>query len=308
VGTDITVLKRHEEILVENERQLVAMVANLRTSQLALERQKRQLASLAEKYSEEKTRAEDANHAKSEFLANMSHELRTPLNAIIGFSEIMESGVFGTLGDKYHEYCRDIRESGRYLLDMINDILDMSKIEAGCVRLDFEEFELGTVLAETVRFVTPRAQDKRLELTTEIADELVICADRRGLKQIVLNLLSNAVKFTPEGGRVIVRAECADDTVSISIEDTGIGIPEAAISNLGRPFEQVQSQFTKSHQGSGLGLAIAKSLTELHGGTMTIRSTLGVGTMVHVQLPSGPTESIVGTLQQGVEELSATLH
>jgi two-component system cell cycle sensor histidine kinase PleC len=308
VGTDITVLKRHEEILVENERQLVAMVANLRTSQLALERQKRQLASLAEKYSEEKTRAEDANHAKSEFLANMSHELRTPLNAIIGFSEIMESGVFGTLGDKYHEYCRDIRESGRYLLDMINDILDMSKIEAGCVRLDFEEFELGTVLAETVRFVTPRAQDKRLELTTEIADELVICADRRGLKQIVLNLLSNAVKFTPEGGRVIVRAECADDTVSISIEDTGIGIPEAAISNLGRPFEQVQSQFTKSHQGSGLGLAIAKSLTELHGGTMTIRSTLGVGTMVHVQLPSGPTESLVGTLQQGVEELSATLH
>jgi two-component system cell cycle sensor histidine kinase PleC len=238
----------------------------------------------------------------------MSHELRTPLNAIIGFSEIMESGVFGTLGDKYHEYCRDIRESGRYLLDMINDILDMSKIEAGCVRLDFEEFELGTVLAETVRFVTPRAQDKRLELTTEIADELVICADRRGLKQIVLNLLSNAVKFTPEGGRVIVRAECADDTVSISIEDTGIGIPEAAISNLGRPFEQVQSQFTKSHQGSGLGLAIAKSLTELHGGAMTIRSTLGVGTMVHVQIPSGPTESLVGTLQQGVEELSATLH
>ena len=308
VGTDITVLKRHEEILVENERQLVAMVANLRTSQLALERQKQQLASLAEKYSEEKTRAEDANHAKSEFLANMSHELRTPLNAIIGFSEIMESGVFGALGDKYHEYCRDIRESGRYLLDMINDILDMSKIEAGCVRLDFEEFELGTVLAETVRFVTPRAQDKRLELTTEIADDLVISADRRGLKQIVLNLLSNAVKFTPEGGKVIVRADYADDAVSISIEDTGIGIPEAAISNLGRPFEQVQSQFTKSHQGSGLGLAIAKSLTELHGGHMTIRSTLGVGTVVHVQLPSRPTQSIVGSLQQSVEELSATLH
>ena len=308
VGTDITLLKRHEQILVENERQLVAMVANLRTSQLALERQKQQLASLAEKYSEEKTRAEDANHAKSEFLANMSHELRTPLNAIIGFSEIMESGVFGALGEKYHEYCRDIRESGRYLLEMINDILDMSKIEAGCMRLEFDEFELGRVLAETVRFVEPRAQAKRLELTTEIADDLVICADRRGLKQIVLNLLSNAVKFTPEGGRVIVRADHADDALSIAIEDTGIGIPEAAISNLGRPFEQVQSQLTKSHQGSGLGLAIAKSLTELHGGTMTIRSTLGVGTAVEVLLPSRITESIVSNLQQSVGELSGTLH
>ena len=132
VGTDITELKRHEEKLIESEKRLKATVVDLRNSQQALERQTEQLADLAEKYAEQKDRAEEANQAKSEFLANMSHELRTPLNAIIGFSEIMESGVFGPLGDaKYHEYCRDIRESGRYLLDVINDILDMSKIEAG---------------------------------------------------------------------------------------------------------------------------------------------------------------------------------
>jgi two-component system cell cycle sensor histidine kinase PleC len=285
VGTDITLLKRHEEKLLESEKQLVAMVVDLRTSQQTLERQAEQLALLAEKYSQEKTRAEEANHAKSEFLANMSHELRTPLNAIIGFSEIMESGVFGPLGEKYYEYCRDIRESGRYLLEVINDILDMSKIEAGAVHLNLEEFKLDALLAETVRIVVPRAQDKRLAVSTEIAQDIVINADRRGFKQIILNLLSNAVKFTPAGGRVTVRAERSDGSVSIAIEDTGIGIPEGAMKNLGRPFEQVQSQFTKSHQGSGLGLAIAKSLTELHGGTMLIRSTLGVGTTVLVSLP-----------------------
>jgi two-component system cell cycle sensor histidine kinase PleC len=279
------VLKRHEEKLLESEKQLVAMVVDLRTSQQTLERQAEQLALLAEQYSQEKTRAEEANHAKSEFLANMSHELRTPLNAIIGFSEIMESGVFGPLGEKYYEYCRDIRESGRYLLEVINDILDMSKIEAGAVHLNLEEFRLDAVLAETVRIVVPRAQDKRLALSTEIAQDIVINADRRGLKQIILNLLSNAVKFTPAGGRVTVRAESSDGSVSVAIEDTGIGIPESAMKNLGRPFERVQSQFTKSHQGSGLGLAIARSLTELHGGTMLIRSTLGVGTTVLVQLP-----------------------
>jgi two-component system cell cycle sensor histidine kinase PleC len=288
VGTDITVLKRHEENLLDSEKQLMATVADLRNSQQALERQKEELASLAEKYAEEKTRAETANHAKSEFLANMSHELRTPLNAIIGFSEIMEAGVFGPLGTKYHEYCRDIRESGRYLLEVINDILDMSKIEARRVELDFEEFELERLLTETLRIMTPRAQEKRLTLETAIAPQIMVRADRRGLKQIMLNLLSNAVKFTPEGGRVCVRAEISGDTISISIEDTGIGIPENALRKLGRPFEQVESQFTKTYPGSGLGLAIAKSLAELHGGSMQIRSRLGEGTQVLVDLPRWP--------------------
>ena len=154
VGTDITALKTHEEKLVDSEKRQIATIADLRASQ-------QRLAELAEKYAEEKTRAEEANQAKSKFLANMSHELRTPLNAIIGFSEIMESGMFGPLGaEKYNEYCSDIRGSGQYLLDVINDILDMSKIEAGRIRLDFEDLDLDTLLAESMRVVSASARRK----------------------------------------------------------------------------------------------------------------------------------------------------
>jgi two-component system, cell cycle sensor histidine kinase PleC len=287
VGTDITNIKRHEEKLMESEKRLMATVADLRHSQQKLERQAEEVADLAEKYAEEKTRAEEASQAKSKFLANMSHELRTPLNAIIGFSEIMESSMFGPLGsDKYREYCCDIHQSGQYLLDVINDILDMSKIEAGRIRLDAEPIELEPFLNDAMRVVSGRANDKRLKLTARIGRGIRLTADHRLLKQIMLNLLSNAVKFTPEGGRVTIRARATSGGwVSISIADTGIGIPEEALARLGRPFEQVESQLTKSHQGSGLGLAIAKSLTELHHGTMRIRSTPGHGTMVLLRLP-----------------------
>src|SRR5712672_56940 len=169
VGTDITNIKLHEEKLMESEKRLMATVADLRNSQQKLERQAEEVADLAEKYAEEKTRAEDANQAKSKFLANMSHELRTPLNAIIGFSEIMEAGLFGPLGaDKYTEYSRDIRESGQYLLDVINDILDMSKIEAGGIRLDFEDLDIDTLLAESMRVVSAKAQEKQLEVSARI--------------------------------------------------------------------------------------------------------------------------------------------
>jgi two-component system cell cycle sensor histidine kinase PleC len=298
VGTDITALKLHEEKLMQSEKRLMATVTDLRHSQQTLELQTQQLAELAEKYAEEKTRAEDANQAKSKFLANMSHELRTPLNAIIGFSEIMESGMFGALGaDKYHEYCGDIRQSGQYLLEVINDILDMSKIEAGRIRLDFEDLELDLILADAMRVVSARAQDKGLTLSAEVMPNIHFQADRRALKQIALNLLSNAVKFTPEGGRITVRGRKSANAITIAIEDTGIGIGKEALRKLGRPFEQVESQLTKSHQGSGLGLAIAKSLTELHGGSMRIRSTPGVGTTVIIRLPrkgraAGPQERV----------------
>ncbi|HEY2754496.1 MAG TPA: ATP-binding protein [Pseudolabrys sp.] len=282
VGTDITALKNHEEKLVDSEKRLMATVSDLRASQ-------ERLGELAEQYAAEKTRAEEANQAKSKFLANMSHELRTPLNAIIGFSEIMESGMFGPLGaEKYQEYCSDIRDSGQYLLDVINDVLDMSKIEAGRIRLDFEDLELDTLLNESMRVVSAKAQEKQLELTAKIAPDLTLRADRRALKQIAINLLSNAVKFTPGGGRVTVRGRATDHCIVLGIADTGIGIAKDALAKLGRPFEQVESQLTKSHQGSGLGLAIAKSLVELHGGRMRIRSTLGKGTMVVVHLPLDP--------------------
>ena len=282
VGTDITALKTHEEKLIDSERRQIATISDLRASQ-------QRLAELAEKYAEEKTRAEEANQAKSKFLANMSHELRTPLNAIIGFSEIMESGMFGPLGaDKYQEYCGDIRGSGEYLLDVINDILDMSKIEAGRIRLDFEDLELDPLLSEAMRVVSARAQDKQLEVTARISPDLKLRADRRALKQIALNLLSNAVKFTPAGGRVTVRGRATNHCIVLGIADSGIGIAKEALTRLGRPFEQVESQLTKSHQGSGLGLAIAKSLVELHGGRMRIRSSLGKGTLVVVRLPLKP--------------------
>jgi two-component system cell cycle sensor histidine kinase PleC len=286
VGTDITKIKQHEQRLIEGEKRRIATINDLRHSQQALERQTGELADLAEKYAEEKTRAEEANQAKSKFLANMSHELRTPLNAIIGFSEIMESAMFGPLGaEKYTEYSRDIRESGRYLLDVINDILDMSKIEAGGIHLNPETVELDRILADCLRVVVGRANEKHLTLNSQIVPGIKLSADRRALKQIALNLLSNAVKFTPDDGAVSVRGRVRGGMVTIAIEDNGIGIPKDALGKLGRPFEQVESQLTKRHQGSGLGLAIAKSLAELHGGSMRIRSVLGAGTLVVVRLP-----------------------
>ena len=289
VGTDITRIKEHEQKLVDNDLRLRATVIDLQRSRAALERQTSELADLAEKYQREKTRAEDANQTKSKFLANMSHELRTPLNAIIGFSEIMESGMFGALGsEKYQEYCHDILTSGHYLLEVINDILDMSKIEAGRMKLDMEPLDLSKTLAESLRVVTGRAEDKKLVLDADIEQTISVVADRRAAKQILVNLLSNAVKFTPEGGKIVVRSRLTKDRITLLIADTGIGIAPHSLAKLGRPFEQVESQLTKTYHGSGLGLAIARSLTQLHGGSMKLRSRLGSGTVVRVSLPRDP--------------------
>jgi len=292
VGTDITRIKEHEQKLIDNDLRLRATVIDLKRSQTELERQALELADLAEKYSQEKTRAEEANQTKSKFLANMSHELRTPLNAIIGFSEIMESGMFGTLGsEKYQEYCHDILTSGYYLLEVINDILDMSKIEAGRMKLDLEALDLSKTLAESLRVVSGRAEDKNLVVDADIDGTIFVVADRRAVKQIIVNLLSNAVKFTPDGGKVVVRTRLLSDSIVLMIADTGIGIAPQSLARLGRPFEQVESQLTKTYHGSGLGLAIARSLTNLHGGSMRLRSKLGSGTVVCVSLPRGPRET-----------------
>ena len=286
VGTDISQIKQHEQKLVENDLRLRATVEDQKRTQSTLEKQAQELAILARNYADEKNRAEEANQTKSKFLANMSHELRTPLNAIIGFSEIMGSGLFGTLGsEKYNEYCHDILTSGRYLLEVINDILDMSKIEAGRMQLDFETLDLEQALSESLRVVSGRAQDKGLSLKAEIASNVTITADRRALKQIAINLLSNAVKFTPDGGEITVRSRARNNSIVLMIADTGIGITRQSLQKLGRPFEQVESQLTKTYHGSGLGLAIAKSLTRLHGGSMRLRSKIGCGTVVYVSIP-----------------------
>ncbi|GAA0783987.1 PAS domain S-box protein [Roseibium denhamense] len=286
VGTDITALKKHEEKLMESEKRLKNTVADLQKSRQTLEVQARQLVDLADKYQEEKTRAEAANQSKSEFLANISHELRTPLNAIIGFSDIMTQEMFGPLGqDRYSDYCKDIYSSGTYLLNVINDILDMSKIEAGRMTIETEVLSASEAAADAGRIVTGAATEKNISVSADVPDNLMIHADKRALKQILLNLLANAVKFTPDNGTVTLKARPRGDKLRFEVTDTGIGISERDIERLAQPFVQVENQFTKTHQGSGLGLAIARSLVELHGGSLTIQSELKKGTTVSFTLP-----------------------
>ncbi|MBE0695272.1 MAG: PAS domain-containing protein [Aquamicrobium sp.] len=287
VGADITQLKQHQEKLVDSERRLMATIHDLSLARKAEGERTAELVELNRKYMRETERAEAANRAKSEFLANMSHELRTPLNAIIGFSEMMQQAYFGPLGsEKYDEYIKDIHSAGSYLLGVINDILDMSKIEAGQFSIEREGIDLNPLISETVRVVALQAAEKSITLDTQIADDMVLYADRRAIKQIAINLLSNAVKFTGHGGRITLRARKVAGAIMLTIEDTGCGIPKDALRKLGRPFEQVQNQFSKNHTGSGLGLAISRSLAELHGGALKIRSTEGVGTIVSVRIPA----------------------
>jgi two-component system, cell cycle sensor histidine kinase PleC len=288
VGTDISALKKQEEKLLNSEKTLMVTVRDLQRERQTAEEQSQRLAELADKYASEKTRAEAANRSKSEFLANMSHELRTPLNAIIGFSEIMTAQMFGALGSaKYAEYVADIRKSGQFLLDVINDILDMSKIEAGRTDLELETFTFNAVLDDVLRLVGPRANESGVQLSSDCAVDVLLRADKRAVKQVLINLLSNAVKFTPEGGSVTITSTLGEGALHFSIVDTGIGIPKRDIDKLGRPFEQVENQFTKSKGGSGLGLAISRSLVELHAGVLTITSVLNKGTTVTVSLPLG---------------------
>jgi two-component system, cell cycle sensor histidine kinase PleC len=286
VGTDITKLKKQEDHLKRSEQSLMTTVRDLQKERQLAEEQSQRLADLADKYASEKTRAEAANRSKSEFLANMSHELRTPLNAVIGFSEIMSTQMFGPLGsDKYTEYAQDIRKSGLFLLDVINDILDMSKIEAGRTELELSPVDVSLLLEDVIRLVGPRAAESKINLKCDAGPIDEFIADRRALKQVLINLISNAVKFTPEGGKVAIKVWQEEDSVNLQISDTGIGIPQRDIEKLGKPFEQVENQFTKSKGGSGLGLAISKSLVDLHGGKLQITSKVGVGTQVTVSIP-----------------------
>jgi signal transduction histidine kinase len=230
--------------------------------------------------------AEAANRAKSAFLANMSHELRTPLNAIIGFSEIIKTGVFGAAGDRYREYAGHILSSGTHLLDLINDILDLSKLEAGQFELHEEHVDIAAAIAECLNLIEPHARRAKVRISTALEPGLpAIRGDERRIRQIVLNLLSNAVKFTPEGGGVQVSAFLKNDGLAIVVSDTGIGIAAADIPTALRSFGQVDSKISRKHNGTGLGLPLAKHFTELHGGTLSLESEVNRGTTITVTFP-----------------------
>ena len=279
-AADVTAIRRQE---VERQRS----ADSLRKTVDELEASQEKLSLLARKYEIAMTRAEAANQAKSEFLANMSHELRTPLNAINGFSEIMAGEMFGPLGhEKYKGYAHDILKSGQHLLSLINDILDMAKIEAGKMTLHYEPVSLTEVCEDAIRLMRGKVQDCGLTLSLKADNVPEIEADYRGLKQVMLNLISNAVKFTPEGGEITVSvAREGAGRMRIAVTDTGIGIAEADLARLAQPFEQVEGQHSKTTQGTGLGLALTKSLIELHGGEMTMTSAPGEGTTVSFDIP-----------------------
>jgi two-component system, cell cycle sensor histidine kinase PleC len=289
VGTEISQMKRNEKRLLENEARLKVMVEDLNDLRRADNERAEQYAEMNVRYIAEKVRAETANIAKSEFLANMSHELRTPLNAIIGFSELMQTGMFGPLGsNRYLEYAKDIHDSGNYLLGFINDILEMSKIEAGQLRLNKERFNICDVLNEAVHYVSAVELSKKLIYRVETdCDETDIFADKKAVKQVLLNLLSNAQKFSNPNGLIRARAHLVGENLFLSIADLGCGIEAEHISKLGEPFIQAASTATRQHPGSGLGLAISKSLIEHHGGSLRLFSTFGKGTIVQVRLPVG---------------------
>ena len=246
-----------------------------------------QNARLFREIEEKSQQIEAANRHKSEFLANMSHELRTPLNAIIGFSEVLQERLFGELNDKQAEYTDDILTSGRHLLSLINEILDLSKVEAGRMELETATFDLPLAIDNARTFVRERATNHGITLNVKVDEQLGdIVGDERKIKQILLNLLSNAVKFTPEGGRITINARPINGAVEISVTDTGIGIAEEDQPKVFEEFRQVGSDNAKKVEGTGLGLTLAKKFVELHGGRIWVESEVGKGSTFVFTLPT----------------------
>ncbi len=251
---------------------------------------------------------EEASRHKSEFLANMSHELRTPLNAVMGFSEALDERYFGDLNEKQAEYVKDIHSSGRHLLSLVNDILDLSKVEAGRMELELSEFDLPAALADALALIKERAHRHNLDLRLECRPEsFSIEADERKLKQIMLNLLSNAVKFTPDNGSITIAARMDDTLAEISVTDTGAGIAQEDLAAVFEEFRQVGSDTARKAEGTGLGLPLAKRFVELHGGTISLHSKLGQGSSFVFALPIRRSVACVASASAGTTLRAADL-
>ncbi len=314
-----TLLGRGAEVRLDRMRLQVDMDrARLEALDQARRELERDVAARTRELRLAKEQAERASRSKSEFLANMSHELRTPLNAILGFSEVMTMGLFGALAAKYQEYAANINESGRGLLELIDEILDLSKVEAGRFELKLERLDPTALAEAALRLVRDRAERKGLKLELKAADDLPeIVADSKAMRMIVNNLLSNAVKFTPAGGAVTLSlrhgaegahdaqgtedaqdgqgaqgAQGTDGELTIAVADTGIGIRAEDLTRVLEPFGQVDNSYTRAQAGTGLGLPLAKSMAEMHGGRLDIESTVGIGTTVTVTLPIKPKAAI----------------
>ena len=288
-GRDVTERKRTEEALGANRQALLERVAELEDAQYRLEQQAADLVHLTGDLRVARDQSEAANRAKSEFLANMSHELRTPLNAIIGFSEVMKNETLGPVGsEKYLVYAEDIHDSGQHLLALINEILDLAKIESGTEELREESILIVEVVQSVLRLVRRRAETNGVEVVPDLADDLPsLYADRRKLTQILLNLLANAVKFTRSGGKVVLKVWCrVDSGIVFQIADTGIGIAPEDIPKALSKFGQVDGALDRQYEGSGLGLPLTKALVELHGGYLDLQSKVGLGTTVTVRFPA----------------------
>jgi len=268
---------------------VMTLVGELESSKKVLSKELDEQRTEALRLRDVTQRALAASRAKSEQLANVSHELRTPLNSIIGFAELLQKQTFGPLGhEKYREYSTDIRVAGRHLLGLINDILDLSKIESGHMELQEETLDLEAVIAEANDLIREKANELGIAVEQYIPAGMPwLHADERRVKQIILNLLSNGVKFTPYGGRVTIKAWCSPAGGHVvQIMDTGIGMEPENIPKALAPFGQLPSELGKGHHGTGLGLPLSKSLMEMHGGSLNIESQPGQGTTVTLRFPT----------------------
>jgi len=310
VARDVTERRKLERDITERSAQLESANIELQAMNEEFQVMNEELQTQQEEFAAVNVKLAELSKAKSDFLANMSHELRTPLNSILGFSEVLQDELYGNLNERQKEYLRDIHDSGKHLLDLINDILDLSKVEAGRMDLELNSFILKELLQASLRLFKEKALKHgiRLDIMIKSEADIEIEADERKLKQIMFNLLSNAVKFTPNGGYVSVTARKVDskqwtvnskkelftnyyslttdtDFVEISVEDTGIGIKPEDLNKLFGPFTQLESAYTKKHEGTGLGLALTKKLVELHGGRIWVESECGRGSRFTFAIP-----------------------